>query len=292
MPEKSVDCCITSPPYFGLRDYKTDGQIGLENTIDTYISKLVEVFRNVRRVLKDTGTFWLVIGDNYAGGGRDAKHRRRQATNRGTKDMPKSTIPKGINRKETCGIPWRVAFALQADGWWLRQDIIWHKPNPMTESVADRCTRAHEYIFLMVKQADYYFNSEAIKEKAKPEHFKRYKTALWGPGTKEALGSGRRDRKANTGGVKPLYYMANKRSVWTVTTSNLKVKHFAIFPPALIKPMIMSGCPVGGIVLDPFMGTGTTAYVAQNALRKWIGIEINEASCTIAKERVCQRLII
>ena len=130
------------------------------------------------------------------------------------------------------------------------------------------------------------------KEKAKPEHFKRYKTQLWGPGTKEAEGSGRRDGKANTGGVKPLYYMANKRSVWTVTTSNLKVQHFAIFPPALIKPMIMAGCPVCGTVLDPFMGTGTTAFVSQNALRKWIGIEINEASCSIAKERVCQRLFI
>lgn len=262
--------CVTSPPYFGLRDYGVDGQIGLEQTPDEYVAKMVKVFREVRRVLRDDGTLWLNLGDSYA-----ANHAYQVPS---TKGGPKhsdsqaaggkgSVVPDGLKPKDLIGIPWRVAFALQADGWYLRQDIIWHKPNPMPESVRDRCTKAHEYIFLLSKSPRYYFDSEAMQEDAvkgtSGSSFNKGKTAghqLGRSSNAERVENGKR----------------NRRSVWTVATRPYKGAHFATFPPALIEPCILAGSRPGDIVLDPFMGSGTTAEVAILHGRQYLGCELNE----------------
>jgi DNA modification methylase len=255
--------CVTSPPYFGLRDYGHPGQIGLEQTPDEYISAMVEVFRCVRDVLADDGTLWLNIGDSYAA--------QRGAI--------------GLKHKDLIGIPWMLAFALRADGWYLRQDIIWHKPNPMPESVRDRCTKAHEYIFLLSKSQKYYFDNEAIAEAANPKYESRY-ASPFNSGDKESSGQGRPGNASNTKGIKKYTGTRNKRSVWTVATRPYKGAHFATFPPALIEPCILAGSRPGDVVLDPFMGSGTTAAVALKHNRTYLGCEINPNYKTLQDERI------
>jgi site-specific DNA-methyltransferase (adenine-specific) len=266
----SVHTCVTSPPYFGLRDYQMDGQIGLEDTPEAYVSRLVEVFREVRRVLRDDGTLWLNLGDSYAAN----RTYQVPSTKGGPKHGPGqsaggagSVVPNGLKPKDLIGIPWRVAFALQADGWYLRQDIIWHKPNPMPESVKDRCTKAHEYVFLLSKGPRYYFDSEATKESADPaNHRKSAGVRRTAPGSTAHGGPASGERA---------YETRNRRSVWTVTTKPYKGAHFATFPPDLIEPCILAGCPPGGVVLDPFGGSGTTAGVALKHGRNAILCELN-----------------
>ena len=302
LPDQSVNCCVTSPPYWGLRDYGNDGQIGLEQDPDDFIAELVTVFREVRRVLRDDGTLWLNIGDSYSGSGKGTagnlgkKHNERHLENK-----TGGLVPNGTKPKDLVGIPWMLAFALRADGWYLRQDIIWHKPNPMPESVRDRCTKAHEYIFLLSKSPKYYFDSEAMKEPAKypfdnrgARADSRAGTSMNSVGGKTGIRFGGNkygdsdDPKHSTKSGNE--YIAtgtrNKRSVWSVTTQPFKGAHFATFPPALIEPCILAGSPRGGVVLDPFFGAGTTGLVAQRHNRKWIGCELNPEYAAIAQARI------
>lgn len=280
--------CVTSPPYFGLRDYGHEGQIGLEQTPEEYIEAMVEVFRCVRDVLADDGTLWLNIGDSYAGSGKgrnaDGTHQEggKQGTSRGTVDgkLTKAHAP-SCKPKDLIGIPWMLAFALRADGWYLRQDIIWHKPNPMPESVRDRCTKAHEYIFLLSKSPKYYYNHEAVKETAvggssgnkvrtdatvRSPHFKKGTVASGVPW------EGKEKR--------------NRRSVWSVNLKPYKGAHFATFPPALIEPCILAGSKKDDIVLDPFMGSGTTAAVALQHKRQYLGCELNPEYKGLQEKRI------
>jgi DNA modification methylase len=292
MPAESVHCCVTSPPYFGLRDYGVDGQIGLEQTPEEFTAELVSVFREVRRVLRDEGTLWLNLGDSYNaynGGagpsssisrGAQTEQRPQLASGYGLKF-------KGLKPKDLLGIPWRVAFALQADGWFLRQDIIWSKPNPMPESVTDRCTKAHEYLFLLSKSGRYYYDAGAIKEPFTTDPKENYParakiTGRGGQGAADARG-GDRDK---SGGFPPSGENRNRRSVWTVATQPFAGAHFATFPPALIDPCIKAGCPEGGIVLDPFGGAGTTALVADRLKRSAVLIELNPEYAAMAERRI------
>lgn len=318
--DKSINCCVTSPPYYGLRDYGTatwvggdpncnhiekftkhggeradrdqtsqifyakticpkcgairvDKQIGLEETPEQYVEKLVAIFREVRRVLKDDGTLWLNLGDSYNGSGGAGGDYNKGGIKYG---QPKYNGRKisTLKPKDLIGIPWRVAFALRADGWYLRQDIIWHKPNPMPESVTDRCTKAHEYIFLLSKSQRYYYDAEAIKEKCNWNGKSGAKNYDW----------------ENDGRKHNINQMAlenrNKRSVWTVNTKPYKEAHFAVFPEKLIVPCIKAGCPEGGVVLDPFMGSGTVGVVCKKLHRDWIGIELNPKYIKISKKRI------
>jgi DNA modification methylase len=283
--------CVTSPPYYGLRDYGHDGQIGLEETPEEYIKAMVEVFRCVRDVLADDGTLWLNIGDSYSTGTTAA---RQQSTNPGVganrpeaqNSVSRIGTPHGCKTKDLIGIPWMLAFALRADGWYLRQDIIWHKPNPMPESVQDRCTKAHEYIFLLSKSQKYYFNAKAIGEPLA--------TAPHKPGNNNATArsAGPNDRGGHSqwDDTKERVWCKagyrNKRSVWTVTTKPYKGAHFATFPPALITPCILAGAPAGGVVLDPFMGSGTTAAVAIAHGRNYLGCELNPAYKELQDARI------
>ncbi len=293
-PDESVHCCVTSPPYWGLRDYGVEGQLGLESTPEEYVAKMVEIFREVRRVLRDDGVVFLNLGDSYFGssmtGGTNSIESSAKQKGRMFKKPSNCTPKQGksqLKPKDLVGIPWMVAFALRADGWYLRQDIIWHKPNAMPESVKDRCTKAHEYIFLLSKNRKYYFDNEAIKEDAKPESEKRYKSTFH-TGKKEISGQGRPGNASNTPGYKKWTGKRNKRSVWTVTTKPFKGAHFAVFPEDLIEPCILAGCPEGGIVLDPFMGSGTTAIVALKHNRNYIGIELNPEYIKIAEKRILE----
>ena len=290
LPDNSIHCCVTSPPYYGLRDYGNDSQIGLEKTPEEYIQKLVDVFREVNRVLTKDGTLWLNIGDSYAGsmkraaGYPDNAMNYKQGTNRGT--LGKATLVKqctGCKSKDLIGIPWMLAFSLRSDGWYLRQDIIWSKPSVMPESVKDRCTKSHEYIFLLSKNKKYYFDNESIAEPTSS-----FDTVI-------------RDRDAtklnNTPGrtkmqglIRNDYLTRNKRSVWTVATQPLREAHFATFPEKLIMDCIKAGCPEGGIVLDPFMGSGTTAIVARKLNRNYIGFELNPNYVSIAENRLEKEL--
>jgi len=270
--------CITSPPYFGLRDYGHPGQIGLEPSPAEFVAHLVEVFREVRRVLRDDGTLWLNLGDSYAGsgkgGGGSFESERRGWSKRNDGALH------DLKHKDLIGIPWRVAFALQADGWYLRQDIIWHKPNPMPESVRDRCTKAHEYIFLLSKSERYYFDSEAIKVPAKTSsEGNRFGGSKYGD-------SDDPKHATKSGNVSKEYDKANKRSVWTVPTKPYKGSHFATFPPDLIEPCILAGSRPGDIVLDPFMGSGTTAQVALQHGRQYLGCELNPKYTELQNERI------
>lgn len=362
IPTGSVHCVVTSPPYWGLRDYGVDGQLGMEKTPEDYIAKMVQVFREVWRVLRDDGTLWLNMGDSYVGsgkGGGGCFEKLHESRRRDTAIMPRQNkgVP-GLKPKDLCGIPWRVALALQADGWYLRQDIIWSKPNPMPESVTDRCTKAHEYIFLLTKKPRYYYDAEAIKEEAVESNASRPRMGQ-GPNTQYNQKRRAQDISgsyAEQGSIKheitnkgtrtkrfgPDPEMRNKRSVWTVPTCPYPEAHFATFPPKLIEPCILAGCPQwvcekcgeprrritdpntggttgkswhdhsddmgkgnakqqtgeeyktyragettgwtdcgcnagfdGGIVLDPFMGSGTVAAVAYENNRHYIGIELN-----------------
>jgi DNA modification methylase len=290
LPDGSVHCVVTSPPYFGLRDYGVDGQMGLEPTPDEFVAGMVEVFREVRRVLRDDGTLWLNLGDSYSANRGyqvpDSKHR--DVGN--SQPMRADTL--GLAPKQLLGIPWRVAFALQADGWWLRQDIIWSKPNPMPESVRDRCTKAHEYLFLLSKGPRYFYDAEAIAEPfAHPEMQIEAKRRKQTGSLKHGAymdGSGRNDAASYTGGVgfASSAETRNKRSVWEVATQPFSEAHFATYPPALIEPCILAGCPKGGTVLDPFFGAGTTGLVADRLGRDCIGIELNPEYAAIAERRI------
>lgn len=282
----SVDCCVTSPPYWGLRDYGHDGQIGLEVSPQQYVDKLVDVFREVKRVLKDDGTLWLNLGDSYSGSGKGpAGNLGKKNNERHLEHKHSAVIPKGLKPKDLVGIPWRVAFALQEDGWYLRQDIIWAKPNPMPESVKDRCTKSHEYIFLLSKNKTYYFDSDAISEPVKEISKKRAKGG-WRPTKLNISKDGVHNEEFDVMGTRWVKDKRNKRSVWTVTTQSFKDAHFATYPPELIRPCILAGSRVGGIVLDPFFGSGTTGQVALEESREFIGIEINPEYIKIAEKRL------
>lgn len=331
LPDESIDCCVTSPPYFGLRDYGTAEQIGLEETPEMFVDKLVQVFEEVKRVLKHKGTLWLNLGDSYAtgAGGQNMKNAGVQAMSgsynlpgeNGRKDnLSRSRKPlkhDSIKSKDLIGIPWMVAFALRSAGWYLRQDIIWHKPNPMPESVTDRCTKSHEYIFLLSKSDKYYYDYEAIKTVMADTTVQRLlqgglglqkgsdrvpgKTngamkavgtlrkgyAHRGTGDKKMSGhSGNRDAEGNVIGDG----FANKRSVWTITTKPYSEAHFATFPQDLIVDCIKAGCPEGGIVLDPFMGAFTTALVAKKLNRHYVGFELNPEYIKIGNKRLHSEL--
>lgn len=293
MPDGFIDCCITSPPYYGLRDYGHADQIGLEETPDQYIENIVKVFREVKRVLKREGTFWLNLGDSYfsdtkgSGGTSD-----KQASNAGSRyNVRKFQRTGGLKPKDLIGIPWMVAFALRADGWYLRQDIIWHKPNPMPESVTDRCTKSHEYIFLMSKSQKYFYDAEAIKEKAAYDGRKdtlmkgsaKYATAVVPDQSAHTMAARGHERwKMNENGE----HIRNKRSVWTITTKPYSGAHFATFPEELIIPMVKAGCPEKGIIYDPFGGAGTTALVSHKLNRRFILSEINSEYVQIAEKRI------
>ena len=310
LQSESINCCITSPPYWGLRDYGHDGQIGLESTPEAYVAKIVEVFREVRRVLREDGTCWVNLGDSYASNGcyinawmkKDHnKEKQHLHTSNHTRYEDRKAFRGGewrIKAKDLVGIPWRVAFALQADGWYLRQDIIWAKPNPMPESVTDRCTKAHEYIFLMSKNPNYYFDNESIKERS-----------VWdvdGNGTIKRAERQREGLKSNPtemkNGIrikypngkhgegqqspKTIYGKRNKRSVWSVNVKPYKEAHFATFPKELIEPCVLAGCPKDGTILDPFGGSGTTAEVAIENGRNALLIELNPEYIELAKTRI------
>jgi len=286
LPDKSVNCCVTSPPYFGLRDYGHEGQIGLEETPEQFVAKLVEVFREVKRVLKDDGTLWLNLGDSYAGGGGASGHTvetKNLGANTSNYGAVKSGGKRyGLKQKDLIGIPWMVAFALRADGWYLRQDIIWHKPNPMPESVTDRCTKSHEYIFLLSKSQKYYYDNEAIKQELADPQRTNFQSGSRANGDNKD----RNDNDLAFRSKESIYLNANKRSVWTVTTKPYSEAHFATYPPDLIVDCIKAGCPEGGIVLDPFMGAGTTAMVARKLNRNYVGCELNPEYIRIAQNRL------
>jgi DNA modification methylase len=285
----SVHTCVTSPPYFGLRDYGGgEGEIGSEQEVNEYVQALVDVFREVRRCLRPDGTLWLNLGDSYMAQKNVAPPPQSIG---GQRDMP-TFIPgnrreqKGLKHKDIIGIPWRVAFALQADGWWLRQDIIWSKPNPMPESVTDRCTKSHEYIFLLSKKSHYYYDHEAIKEPLALSSVSRLQQNI-----DEQVGSARANGGEKTNGnMKAVGDLSsglkNKRSVWTVNTKGYKGAHFAVYPKNLILPCILAGCPEGGTVLDPFTGSGTTAVVALENKRNFVGTELNPEYIQLAENRI------
>jgi DNA modification methylase len=342
LASESVHCCVTSPPYWGLRDYGVAGQIGLERTPEEYISAMVKVFWGVWRVLRDDGTLWLNIGDTYSGswarssnpGGK--LNSPMQQSNQGSYvgDHAAEIVPPGCKPKDLIGIPWMLAFALRAGGWYLRSDIIWSKPNPMPESVTDRPTKSHEYIFLLSKSERYYYDQDAIREPWLESSLERLKTGWDGNKKRDWPGSGQNnfdrymgkteDEIANLpgrnkrsvwradehrsahmedtprndgarwriadGGVAPRGD-GNRRSVWEIATQPFAEAHFATFPEELIKPCILAGCPAGGIVLDPFAGSGTTALVARNLQCHAIGIEMNPAYLEIAKKRLAQGVL-
>lgn len=302
LPTESVQTCITSPPYFGLRDYGCDGQIGLESTPDAFVSSLVDVFAEVHRVLKSDGTLWLNLGDSYAaqrggtsmpaetlaggigGKGDKAAHRGHDGA-AGHAHRNASNI--GLKHKDLIGIPWRVAFALQQYGWYLRQDIIWHKPNPMPESVTDRCTKSHEYIFLLSKSQKYFYDIDAIREPHLHASDPRNdgKRHTYSDHAKHNQVDPVRQR-TKTDCVSFHPNGRNKRSVWTVCTKPYKGAHFAVYPTELIRPCILAGSRPGDTVLDPFNGSGTTGFVSMEERRKYIGIDINDEYLAIADSRI------
>ena len=283
LPDASVHSCVTSPPYWGLRDYGHDGQIGLEATPEAYVARMVEVFREVRRVLRDDGTVWLNLGDSYTSGGRDT--RAADKKHEGAREMTtRAPTPQGLKPKDLVGIPWRVAFALQADGWWLRQDIIWHKPNPMPESVRDRCTKAHEYVFLLTKSERYFYDAEAVSEASTGQcgaaaSFRRTTKDHLIPGQSAVQHRMNRKDREDSG-------RRNRRSVWTISTKPYSGAHFAVMPADLVEPCIKAGCPEGGTVLDPFAGSGTTLAVAAEQGRSGIGCELNPDYIELAERRI------
>jgi DNA modification methylase len=325
LPDESINCCVTSPPYWGLRDYGVAGQLGLEKTPEEYVARMVEVFREVRRVLKSDGTLWLNLGDSYCGSGEGGGGNRK-GNEHGQHDSMLGKRPKvsGIKAleiiehargrildsrttfddlcsqiknirtpilkpKDLCGIPWRVAFALQADGWWLRQDIIWAKPNPMPESVRDRCTKAHEYIFMLSKSARYWYDADAVREestggtKGAAASFKRTGSKRGESICPNSPVPTHREGRDDTRYEGPL---RNLRSVWPIATRPFPEAHFATFPPEIPERCIKAGCPKGGVVIDPFFGAGTTGLVAARLGREFIGIELNADYCEMAKRRI------
>ena len=283
LPDCSVQTCVTSPPYWGLRDYGHAGQIGLEQTPDEYVAEMVAVFREVRRVLADDGTLWLNLGDSYAHNTEKLPPHRGERASRNQAGMGGGTRKgHGLKPKDLVGIPWRVAFALQADGWWLRQDIIWAKPNPMPESVTDRCTKAHEYVFLLSKSARYLYDIEPIREPVS-EHWKHGGLPPVPLRGDHVLTAGSRIK------AKRVYDEpkgANRRSVWTIPTKPYAGAHFAVMPEALAEPCILAGSRPGDLVLDPFTGSGTVGVVALRHDRDFIGTELNPEYAALAEARI------
>lgn len=322
LPDQSVNCCVTSPPYYGLRDYGVAGQMGLEDTPEEYVARMVDVFEEVRRVLKDDGTLWVNIGDSYAATGKNRTEEQASAkstlngslTTQCQSLKQKSKVTGTLKPKDLIGIPWMLAFALRSVGWYLRQDIIWSKSNPMPESVTDRCTKAHEYLFMLSKESKYYYDAASIKTNTEWSSDNTKMPDGWdtGPGghgsfhrngrEKGAIkkpdkqrGHSRRhngfnDRWDQMTTKEQMSMGANKRSVWVVPTQPFPEAHFATFPEDLIVPCIKAGCPEGGTVLDPFMGAGTTALVARKLNRNYIGFELNPDYITIAEKRLKKEL--
>tara|TARA_R110002110_G_scaffold3117_2_gene16095 strand:+ start:324 stop:1247 length:924 start_codon:yes stop_codon:yes gene_type:complete len=284
---ESIQCVVTSPPYWGLRNYQMDDQLGLEDTPEAFIDNMVKVFSEIKRVLKNDGTVWLNLGDSYnSQTGSGFNTNKNEGQNHRITELQKtqgSLVKKiSLKPKNLVGIPWRVALALQADGWYLRQDIIWHKPNPMPESVTDRCTKSHDYIFLLSKSAKYFYDADAIREPAQD----------WGTRDRSQLRNGTQDELLKHRGLKDANFAEigkNRRSVWTINTQSYKEAHFAVFPPKLPELCIKAGSSEGDVVLDPFFGSGTTGWVAQRLGRKWIGIELNPEYIEIAKQRFNQQ---
>lgn len=285
----SVHCCVTSPPYWQMRDYGMKGQVGLEPSLGLYVEKLVEIFAQVRRVLREDGTLWLNLGDTYLStwpriaANSGSLHRRH----RSTVQTPAERSSAGLKPKDLAGIPWRVALALQADGWYLRSDIIWHKPNPLPESIKDRPTRAHEYLFLFSRSKRYYYDVDAIREPHKDESFRKAQSPWTGPRFVDYPSN-----RPHT--LRPKNYLhpkgKNRRSVWTIPVRGFKGAHFSTFPEKLVEPCILAGSPIGGTVLDPFLGSGTTALVARRLGRSVIGIDLNPQYIEMARQRIqdCQ----
>ena len=303
IPDGSVQCCVTSPPYWGLRDYGHEGQLGLEQTPQSYVDNMVAVFREVRRILREDGTCWLNLGDSYAASAKGQSGKTNSTLNakrdtNGDLAVDRKSQPWmdearrfdllkcNIKPKDLVGIPWRVAFALQADGWWLRQDIIWHKPNPMPESVTDRCTKAHEYVFLLTKSARYYYDADAIKEQAvAPDSVHVHKQ-----GNKMSNVSNNPLYATKPQRTMGGYDTRNKRSVWSITTKPYSGAHFAVMPEALVEPCIMAGSKDGDTIFDPFTGSGTVGAVALRLGRKFIGTELNPDYIKIAHNRISQHI--
>jgi len=295
IPDASVQCVVTSPPYWGLRDYGHKDQIGLESTPDDYVARMVKVFRQVRRVLADDGTLWLNLGDSYAAQGGAHGKRQDNHTGVGAKavhiaggaDKNVRCPPNGLKPKDLVGIPWRVAFALQADGWWLRQDIIWHKPNPMPESVTDRCTKAHEYVFLLTKSQQYFYDIDAVREnpvtpidgRGSTDHRKQL-------GHPARYGLANRSESWSMPSISAPTAGRNKRSVWTVSTKPFTGAHFAVMPEALVEPCVLAGSKPNDVILDPFAGSGTVGVVALKHNRNFVGIELNPTYADIARDRL------
>lgn len=276
LPDQQVQTCVTSPPYYGLRDYGMPEQIGLEETPEQYVHRLVEVFREVRRVLRDDGTLWLNLGDSYVANATGSfSINKMEYTNRGEGSKRPNKKVEGLRPKNLIGIPWRVAFALQADGWILRSDIIWHKTNAMPESVKDRPTKAHEYVFLLAKSERYFYNAEAIRE----SHTSKGQTSRMFSGHP----STNRYSSATPAG-------RNKRSIWSIPTIPYKEAHFAVMSPELARLCILAGSSPGSIVLDPFSGAGTTALVASQMERRYVGIELNPAYIDLAEARITKAM--
>ena len=280
LPTGSLQCCITSPPYWQLRDYEVDGQIGLEATPEEYVMKLCEVFAEVRRVLRDDGTLWLNMGDTYASQvpairSNHENGKRRTAISIGSAGK--------LKEKDLAGIPWRLALALQAQGWYLRSDIIWAKPNALPESVKDRPTKAHEYLFLLSKSKRYYYDADAIREPCQPNSLRKqvapWKGRRWFGTPDRAEQSLRPDQNCHPLG-------RNKRTIWTIPIKGYKGQHFATFPEALVEPCVLAGCPKDGLVLDPFAGAGTTLLVARLLGRQAVGIELKQSYAKMAVERL------
>ena len=317
MEAESVQCVVTSPPYWGLRDYKMPDQMGLEKTPEAYVAKMVNVFREVRRVLRKDGTLWLNLGDSYARAGGWSDNHGLDGVPRGESgravcgkdaDGGSQKLAAGLKPKDLVGIPWRVAFALQADGWWLRSDIIWAKPNPMPESVTDRPTKAHEYLFLLTKSQTYYYDAEAIAEPitesqigrvradavggssfvARGQHSKggTYKGSSFNRGKTSINGNGRQQSDEARRDCVGLSSFRNARSVWTIPTMPFKEAHFATFPEALVKPCILAGSKEGDLILDPFAGSGTVGVVALHHNRRFLGIELNPDYVAMATTRI------
>ena len=282
-----VQMCVTSPPYFGLRDYGADGQIGLEQNSQEFIDNLVEVFACVWDILADDGTLWVNLGDSYANNSSQASNNGRAGFGN-PRERVVNRIGNGYKQKDLMGMPWRLAFALQDFGWYLRQDIIWHKPNPMPESVTDRCTKSHEYIFLLTKNQKYYFDHEAIKEdsvdiESTSKRYEKNFNAFNGGMEAGAISRNNPTAKLEFDGKR------NKRDVWTINTKSYKGAHFAVYPEELIEPCILAGSKAGDIVLDPFFGSGTTGAVAQKLGRKWVGCELNKNYEKLQNERLAQQ---
>ena len=292
IPEGSVRTCVTSPPYFGLRDYGEADQIGLEETPEAYVAEMVALFREVWRVLADDGTLWLNLGDSYAGGKRGRADSGDEGRFGGKYQTPKhNEVPTGLKPKDLIGIPWRVAFALQADGWYLRQDIIWAKPNPMPESVRDRCTKSHEYVFLLSKSPRYYYDHEAVKERGvmvagdsagSKQRDTRETHGLGGGNSGISVAKAKLAQELADKG----YSTRNRRDVWTINTKPFKGAHFAVMPEALVEPCVLAGSKEGDTVLDPFTGSGTVAVVANRHGRNFVGTELSPEYAEIAKARI------